>query len=182
MEEIHERWLLIGFTDSSSRMTFVQLIDPESGKLLDTFEMEQEEADKEAREKRYAEATAQRDFSGPEILAWAMWALSDDSPKRGTGANYLFTCPECRNKKSHKKKFAVDPYLGYYGAYMCYECRAGGSLNKLIAGRCGFLESLTVLSSIKCDHPKLMEKANALCNGRNVSGGYVGDGYRCRAA
>jgi hypothetical protein len=176
IEEINEKWLLIGFTDDTSRVTFISLIDPESGKVLDEFEWEQQAADQEAREQRYANAIAKREHNPDEILAWAMWALRDNSPKRGTGSNYLFTCPECRNKKSHKKKFAVDPYKGFYGAYVCFDCRTGGSLNKLLAVRCGLFDSLTKLRAIGREHPELLARAKELTDGRNADGEYYGDG------
>lgn len=181
IEEIHERWLLIGFTDASSRVVFVNLIDPESGTLLDSFEWEQQEADEEERQRRFAEAAANREHTAEEILAWAMWALKEKEPKTGSGANFMFTCPECRNRVSHKKKFAVNPFKGFYGAFYCFECRVNGSLNRLIAARCGFLESLTKLRSIASENPELLATATELLRGYDESGEYVGDGAGLRA-
>jgi hypothetical protein len=168
VEEIHEKWLLIGFCDASSRTVLVTLIEPNTGKLLDSFEWEQSAVDKAERQKRYAHAVANRGQSNEQILAWAMWALRDDAPKRGVGTNFLFTCPACRNKKSHKKKLAVDPTKGTYGAFTCYDCRVGGSLNKLVAPLRGFLDSLTKLKGIEREEPVTFAKANAMLNGYSI--------------
>jgi hypothetical protein len=175
MEEIHERWLLIGFTDATSRIVFVNLIDPDSGSLLDSFEYEQTAVDEAQRQERYANAIKKRENTAEEILAWVMWALHDEDPKYGTKANFLFMCPECRNKKTHRKKFAVDAFKGHYGAYYCYDCRVSGALNKLIATRCGFLDSLIALRGIRREQPRLYEKASELMKQ------YGPDGYEAAA-
>lgn len=173
IEEIHERWLIIGFTDTTSRTTFISLIDPESGTLLDAFEMEQQAIDEEAREKRYAEAMENREHTAADILAWAMWALNNPNPKHGTGGNFMFTCPECKNRKSHKPKFAVSPFKGYYGAHYCFDCRESGSLNTLLAKHRGLLESLKKLASIRHDNAELYATAEQLVRGRNEKGDYI---------
>jgi hypothetical protein len=169
---LNKRWLEIGFTDTDCLNVSVFLIDPDTKKLLVTFEREQKDADQL---RAQANAKAQRTLSAEQVFAWALWFLRNDNPKPASGAEFLFTCPLCKNRKSHKPKLTVNPFKGVYGAFHCYECRYGGGLKKLAGTRCDVWESDKMLASIKSEQPALYAKATALLKGYGPSG-YIGRG------
>jgi hypothetical protein len=169
---IDKQWVQIGFTTTDCRAVAVFLIDPASKKLLSAFEREQKDRDNEAIQKRVMPA---RMHSAQEILAWTMWALRNDNPKPASGAEFMFTCQLCRNKKSHKPKMTVNPFKGLYGVFHCYDCGYGGGLKKITGSQYGVWEAAKMLASIKSEQPALYAKATALLKGYGPSG-YIGRG------
>jgi hypothetical protein len=172
IEHLNRCWLMIGFTATDCREVFVFLIDPGSKKLLTTFEREQKNRDEAAIQNR---VRPERTHSAGEILAWAMWALRNDNPKPACGGDFMFTCPMCRNKKSHKPKLSVNPFKGVFGAFHCYECRYNGGLKKIAGSRHGIWEAKKMLAGIRQEQPALFAKAT------EVLKGYDADGLRSAA-
>lgn len=164
---LNKRWLTIGFTDTSYRTVFVELINNSTRETLMEFARKQKELDEEERQKRMRE---QRTNSSAQLLAFAMWCIGDHNAKHTSGADFMFRCPDCRNGKTHKPKFAVNPFMGTHGCFYCHDCGIGGGLTKLGTQKVGLFDALKKLHAIETTEPLLFQKAQKLLRGYGVGG------------
>jgi hypothetical protein len=172
IKELHEDWLYIGFSDTTSKTVHVILIDPHSKRSLDLFEDRQKEADKTEQNKKLAN----RKHTTTQLLAWAMWIFNNPAPQSRKG-EFLFWCPDCRNTRTSKARRVAKPRLsvnlhkGNYGLYHCYDCGTGGGLLAMATKRRGnIFEVMTMLYGIEFEEPTLFAAAQRLLDGPMVLG------------
>jgi hypothetical protein len=173
MTEIHQRWVFMGFTDSSSKTVHVNLIDPANGSFIGTEELERELKEQAERHQRFKEHKAKnRKHTPVQILAWAMWNFSSEL-KPSTIGEFKTFCPSCHNRSTHKPNLSINPFKAQHGVYCCGDCGVGGNLLDLIAQRVGLVEALTMLQGIERAVPRLVQKAEQMLKGTDADGKYT---------
>jgi DNA-binding MarR family transcriptional regulator len=165
IEALNGRWLDIAFSDS--RTVGVILVNPWTQATLESFARTLKDEDDAAVQRSIH---AQRVNTPEQLLAFAMWLIGDTNPKHSSGADFYFRCPECRNGKTHKPKFAFNPFRGTHGLFCCYDCGVGGGLKRLAVEKVGLFGALSKLAGIERSEPLLVEAATKMLKGYTESG------------
>ena len=171
--EAEERWVQVGFTDTTHRGVSVVLLDPATGESLEISEQERQEREREEREKRFKDNRERNGkYSPVQLLAWALWAFGDLQQHGGNGECVTF-CTVCHNTRKNRPGMFVNVFKGTHGLYRCFECGAGGNLLRLIRENVGgFNTAIAKLTAIESEHPGLIERATAMLRNFDIEGRY----------
>jgi hypothetical protein len=171
--EAEERWVQVGFTDTTHRQVSVILLDPATGDSLEISELERQERECEDREKRFKDNRERNGrYSPVHLLAWALWAFGDLRQHGGSGECVAF-CTTCHNVRKNRPGMFVNVFKGTHGVYRCFECGTGGNLLTLIRQHMGgFNTAIAKLTSIESEHPELVQQAAHMLTNYDTDGRY----------
>lgn len=173
VDEAEEKWVQVGFADTTHRQVNVILLDPATGDSLEISEQERQEREREERERRFKDNRARNGkYSPVQLLAWALWAFGDLRLHSGDGECVTF-CTTCHNARKNRPGMFVNVFKGTHGVYRCFECGTGGNLLTLIRQNVGgFNTAMAKLTAIEHEHPELVQRAMGMLKNYDNHGAY----------
>ncbi len=173
IEETRETWAFFGFTNSTKRVVQVIILDPITGKSLDTLDEETKAQEKAERQQRY---DRNRERYGKHasafVLAWVMWAFKNEF-QHAVGGELKTTCPKCRNERTNRKNFQLNVFKGPHGVFRCSDCSYGGSGMTLVMDQgISLTQAMLKLEVIERQEPACVARAKELLKGYDAEGKY----------